>query len=165
MASIDITVQLLSLSSALVLSGYHYASDAVALPNALLSSSLSSSDIVHAWLRAWDVGRVIGPLCVNVSLAGYAFVAYREGPESTTFWYYVAASAAQVVNVLYTVFGVFPVNDLLLAESEKIKAGEKLQEKDTVRRWVQQWKDMDRNRMILMWSTALLGLAGLWRAT
>lgn len=181
------------------LAGYHYATDAVAFPNSLALSSSTSAEIASAWFRAWDVGRIPGPLCVNGTLIGYAVVAYRgtlsyssrqeitcnekrgrqrdsmcvtdmtnkamfkEGFESAGFWYFVAASSVQITNLFYTLFWVFPLNDILLAEHRKISAKEKLNHGDVVREWVRQWKRMDKKRMILMQTTAALGLAGLWR--
>lgn len=56
--------------------GYHYGSDTVALPNALTSSSISAEDAVRSWYRAWDVGRVVGPLAVNGAMIGFGVLAF-----------------------------------------------------------------------------------------
>lgn len=76
---------------------------------------------------------------------------------------YSVASGAQVVNFFYTVLGVFKVNDKLLAEYEKVKAGKETAGIGKVGLWVQEWKGMDRVRMLLMWATAAAGVFALWR--
>ena len=91
------------------------------------------------------------------------FLPLKEGPQGIGFWFHVAASTAQAANVLYTVFRVFRINDLLLDEVERIKAQRKTNDKGTVQGWVLQWKRMDRKRMLMMFVTSGLGLMGMWK--
>ncbi|KAF2790520.1 hypothetical protein K505DRAFT_377473 [Melanomma pulvis-pyrius CBS 109.77] len=163
LAFIKPTVELLSVSSVLFLSGYQYGTDRVTLPNALEANSMSSEDAVRSWYRAWNVGRVVGPLCVNVPMIGYAILAFLEGWRGPKFAIYGLASGAQVLNVIYTVFAVFKVNDKLLAEYELVNAGKETSGAGKVKAWIKKWKSMDRKRLLLMNLSAVLGVWALWK--
>ena len=104
--------------------------------------------MVKSWFRGWDVGRRYGPTLVFSSAIGFALVAWQgepvprsplvldsEGWSHDLIIYrgvatpgvslYAAASAFLALVVPFTQFVVFPIDEELLAENERVIAAEK----------------------------------------
>ncbi|KAK7701784.1 hypothetical protein SLS57_011624 [Botryosphaeria dothidea] len=139
------------------MSGYHYASDRLALPAALLTHDPRTQ--AQQWFLGWDVGRKIGPTLVHVVAGCFAFVAFRQGSAHPGFGLHVLGAVAAGCVGPYTFVKVFPVNDVLLAECRK----EGAVDKEKVRGSIEKWRSEDRVRAAMMHVAALAGLVALMK--
>ncbi|KAI8270036.1 Anthrone oxygenase encC [Colletotrichum sp. SAR11_239] len=146
-------LQLVNLAGAAHLVGYQYGSDKLAMHSIV---QLRDKDLItELWFRGWDFGRKYGPTMVTGTAAVFGFLAWKDGAESPAFIYNLAAAVLMGSVAPYTQFRVFPVNDKLLAEHERIvnpkkndgpSGGATLEE---VRGWAADWKRLDMHRQIL----------------
>lgn len=144
--------------------------------------------LIRAWFMAWDFGRKYGPVMVTLPAMGFAIVSWKGKiaasiltPQKLTF---VAccpgeevlpsrlnAAAALLMGsiVLYTKFDVFPINDKLLAENDRLRRIEK-KENDSriavssleeVQGVVKEWQKADAMRMITVHLAVLMGAVAL----
>ncbi|KAF4894803.1 Zinc finger protein zas1 [Colletotrichum fructicola] len=146
-------LQLVNLAGAAHLVGYQYGSDKLAMHSIV---QLRDKDLItELWFRGWDFGRKYGPTMVTGTAAVFGFLAWKDGAESPAFIYNLAAAVLMASVAPYTQFRVFPVNDKLLAEHERIvnpkkddgpNGGASLEQ---VRGWAADWKRLDMHRQIL----------------
>ncbi|KAF9871856.1 C2H2 type zinc finger domain protein [Colletotrichum karsti] len=161
-------LQLVNVVGAAHLAGYHWASDQIAMHNIL---QLRDKDIItQQWFRGWDFGRVYGPAMVIGTASVFGFLAWKDGTQSPSFIYNLAASVLMGFVGPYTQIRVFPVNDKLLAEHDRIvKGGKKADEQakgasyEEVRQWAVDWKRLDLHRQMLAFSAVVAGLIAALR--
>ncbi|KAM5365149.1 hypothetical protein ACJZ2D_011136 [Fusarium nematophilum] len=186
----DRTLDLISLLGVTHYAGYHYCSDKLAVHNLLRLNDRNAA--IQGWFRAWNFGRRFGPASVIIPGTGFALAAWRgiqsiekpfpecdladlarkAGPQNPSFAFKAAASALLLSVAVYTHFSVFPINDKLLAEHERIGKAEKSRDGDiagtpsfeTVRRWLRDWKHGDAIRMILTRLAVLAGAIAVLKA-
>ncbi|KAL0932844.1 uncharacterized protein CTRU02_211807 [Colletotrichum truncatum] len=162
-------LQLVNLVEAAHLAGYHWASDKIAMHNIL---QLRDKDtIVEHWFRGWDFGRKYGPAMVTSTAAVFGFLAWKNGVKSPAFPFNLAASVLMGFVAPYTQLRVFPVNDKLLAEHERVVQRGKKDDNlfsgssyEDVHQWAEDWKRLDLHRQLLACSAVVAGLIAFLRS-
>lgn len=92
-----------------------------------------------------------------------------EGTSGPAFPFNAAASAFLALVVPYTQFFVFPINDKLLAEHDRVKKAEKSGNRtdgpnfDSVRDWASSWKSADVVRSVLAHLAMISGAIAMLR--
>ena len=96
---------------------------------------------------------------------------FTEGSQHPAFLYNAAASAFLALVVPFTQFVVFPINDELLAENERVLAAEKARDGNNkgfsleiTRDWVRRWKKGDAFRMGLVHLAILAGAIAVFKS-
>ncbi|KAF6813278.1 hypothetical protein CMUS01_12873 [Colletotrichum musicola] len=156
-------LQLANLVGVAHLAGYHWASDQIAMHNILRLRDRDA--IAEGWFRGWDFGRVYGPAMVTGTAAVFGFMAWKDGTQSPSFPYHLAASVLIGFVAPYTKFRVFPINDKLLAEHERMLSRGKKSDKqaedtsfEQVLQWAAEWKRLDLHRQLLVCAATVAGL-------
>ncbi|WYZ46635.1 hypothetical protein EsH8_IX_000860 [Colletotrichum jinshuiense] len=161
-------LQLVNLMGVTHLAGYQFGTDKVAMHN--IMELRDKETIVKHWFRGWDFGRKYGPAMVCGTSAVFGFLAWKDGLGSPALPYNLAASVLMIAVAPYTQFKVFPVNDQLLKEHERLGEEKKTDKEpesasyEAVREWAAEWKRLDLHRQGLAYVAALAGLTAVLKS-
>ncbi|CAG9944820.1 unnamed protein product [Clonostachys rosea f. rosea IK726] len=158
------TLPFVNLMAASHLAGYHFASEAVIMPNTL--STADTVTILQEFYRTLDVGRKYAPAMVAATTAGFLLQSSWNGRGTYDFVFNMMAGTSMGLLIPYTYFGIVPYNDKLLSEYKIMREAKKqdftyhgnLQE---VRGLVLEWRRRDFHRMILVKLSALFGFLAM----
>ncbi|KAK2610762.1 hypothetical protein N8I77_004163 [Diaporthe amygdali] len=157
-------VQLIGLAGACHMSGYGTAHDRVGMHNLL---NIRDRDaITRGWFRAWDFGRRYGPYMTLGPAILHGFLAWQGWENQPAAAFNLAASIFLGAIGPHSFIIVFPTNDKMLAEHERLinSEGKKADDAqrasiDSVRQWCIDWRAADLQRTVLAHLGALCSIA------